>query len=418
MGSRAAGSERRASGAAPRLRAQPGRLARRHPRRLRHLPEPVGLQRADGVRAQPAVLLHQAGRRPDRRSGADAADARHPDEQRHRHHRRAASWTSPTASSTARRGAAASSTSCSRRRWWKCSYMGTWTLGADNATVRNVPEPGSGPDPGAPADPAVEPHQRDPVRRQVDLSRRDVQGRAPARATTSPTTSATRSRTRRTMRRARARPSRRRTSRRTSATSSTRPASGRSPASTTGISSSPAASTSCRSSAAPAASRRRVLGGWRANAIFIAQSGAPFTVNLSVDRANIGAGPAQRPDQLRDPNLPGGEQTPERWFDTSAFALQAPFTFGNAPRNSVIGPGFANVDFALAKTWTLAGHVGARVPVGDLQPAQSRELRPAEPDLRQPELRPHLQREESARDAVRSKMEFLNGGFASLRLSA
>lgn len=98
---------------------------------------------------------------------------------------------------------------------------------------------------------------------------------------------------------------------------------------------------------------KAVLGGWRANAIFIAQSGAPFTVNLSVDRANIGAGPAQRPDQLRDPNLPSGEQTPARWFDTSAFALQAPFTFGNAPRNSVIGPGFANVDFSLAMTWTL-----------------------------------------------------------------
>ena len=35
----------------------------RRPRRLRHLPQSVGLQRADGLRAQPAVLLHQAGRR-------------------------------------------------------------------------------------------------------------------------------------------------------------------------------------------------------------------------------------------------------------------------------------------------------------------------------------------------------------------
>ena len=59
--------------------------------------------------------------------------------------------------------------------------------------------------------------------------------------------------------------------------------------------------------------------------------------------------------RLRDPNLPGGERTPERWFDTSAFALPAPYTFGSAPRNSVIGPGFANVDFALAKTWALRG---------------------------------------------------------------
>ena len=94
---------------------------------------------------------------------------------------------------------------------------------------------------------------------------------------------------------------------------------------------------------------------WRANAVFIAQSGAPFTVNLGADRANIGAGPAQRPHQLRDPNLSGDERSSEQWFDTAAFALPEQYTFGNAPRNSVVGPGFANVDFALAKTWRLAG---------------------------------------------------------------
>jgi hypothetical protein len=99
--------------------------------------------------------------------------------------------------------------------------------------------------------------------------------------------------------------------------------------------------------------RRALLAGWRANAILTAQSGAPFTVNLAIDRANIGAGPAQRPDQLRSPSLPGGERTPERWFDTSAFALPAQYTFGSAPRNSVIGPGYANVDLAVAKTWEL-----------------------------------------------------------------
>ena len=98
-----------------------------------------------------------------------------------------------------------------------------------------------------------------------------------------------------------------------------------------------------------------LLGGWRANTIFTAQSGAPFTVNLAVDRANIGTGPAQRPDQTANPNLPGGDQSPDRWFDTSAFALPAPFTFGSAARNSVAGPGFANVDFSLAKTWALGG---------------------------------------------------------------
>lgn len=94
-----------------------------------------------------------------------------------------------------------------------------------------------------------------------------------------------------------------------------------------------------------------VFAGWRANAIVTVQSGAPFTVNLGFDHANIGAGPAQRPDQLRDANLASNERRPERWFDTSAFAVPLPYTFGSAPRNSVIGPGFANVDFSIAKSW-------------------------------------------------------------------
>ena len=96
-----------------------------------------------------------------------------------------------------------------------------------------------------------------------------------------------------------------------------------------------------------------VLGGWRANAIFTALSGSPFTVNLSVDRANIGAGPAQRPNQTCDPN--DGPKTSAQWFTTSCFALQPQFTFGDAPRNSVFGPGFANMDFVLAKTWRTGG---------------------------------------------------------------
>jgi hypothetical protein len=96
-----------------------------------------------------------------------------------------------------------------------------------------------------------------------------------------------------------------------------------------------------------------LLAGWRLNPIVTLQSGAPFTVNLGEDRANIGAGPAQRPDQLRDPNLPGDQRTPDAWFDASAFALPDQYSFGSAPRNSVRGPGYANVDLSIAKTWRL-----------------------------------------------------------------
>ena len=96
-----------------------------------------------------------------------------------------------------------------------------------------------------------------------------------------------------------------------------------------------------------------ILSGWRVNPIFTAQTGGPFTVNLAVDQANVGAGPAQRPNQLRSPNLPSDQRTPDHWFDTAAFSLPTPSTFGDAPRNSVIGPGFSNIDLAVAKTFAL-----------------------------------------------------------------
>jgi hypothetical protein len=53
--------------------------------------------------------------------------------------------------------------------------------------------------------------------------------------------------------------------------------------------------------------------------------------------------------------LPRTAGAPERWFDTSVFALPAPFMFGNAPRNSVIGPGFSSTNLSLARTWNVGG---------------------------------------------------------------
>ncbi len=94
-----------------------------------------------------------------------------------------------------------------------------------------------------------------------------------------------------------------------------------------------------------------LLGNWRWSGIVTVQSGAPFTVNLTEDVANIGAGPAQRPNLVGDPNLPGGQRSPDRWFDTGAFSLPDPLTFGSAPRNPVFGPGLATVDMAFSKSW-------------------------------------------------------------------
>jgi hypothetical protein len=95
---------------------------------------------------------------------------------------------------------------------------------------------------------------------------------------------------------------------------------------------------------------------WRISGIVTLESGAPFTVNLGTDRANVGAGPAQRPNVSGDPNLKSGRDA-ERWFDTSVFSLPAPFTFGNAGRNIVFGPGFANVDAVFQKEARISDRV-------------------------------------------------------------
>ena len=95
-------------------------------------------------------------------------------------------------------------------------------------------------------------------------------------------------------------------------------------------------------------------GSWRASGILMLQSGAPFTVNLSsaADIANIGlvgGNNLERPNLVGDPNA--GPKTPEQWFNTSAFALPAPYTFGTVGRNDVLEPGLENLDLSLQKEW-------------------------------------------------------------------
>jgi hypothetical protein len=94
------------------------------------------------------------------------------------------------------------------------------------------------------------------------------------------------------------------------------------------------------------------LAGWQAGGNFTAQSGAPFTINIATDQANIGAGPAQRPNVTGDPN--NGPRTPEQCFNTSAFSLPALYAFGNAPRNPVTAPGLVEFDLILQKEFPIA----------------------------------------------------------------
>ena len=55
----------------------------------------------------------------------------------------------------------------------------------------------------------------------------------------------------------------------------------------------------------------------------------------------------------QDPN--DGPDTVEQWFNTAAFVRNDPFTYGNAGRNIVIGPGIFSMDLSLLKNIVFTG---------------------------------------------------------------
>ena len=96
---------------------------------------------------------------------------------------------------------------------------------------------------------------------------------------------------------------------------------------------------------------RRPFGDWTVSGILALRSGNPFTVGIEGDYSRTLARvsvhrPNLRPGVNPDDIILGGA---DHYFDASAFELQAPGTFGNVQRNSLIGPGIATLDLAFAK---------------------------------------------------------------------
>jgi hypothetical protein len=82
--------------------------------------------------------------------------------------------------------------------------------------------------------------------------------------------------------------------------------------------------------------------------------GAPVAVTQATNyNAAFGFG-IQRPNRVGNPNLPSGERSVARWFNTGAFALAPQFTIGNSSRNPVRGPAYQAADLMLGKTFRMA----------------------------------------------------------------
>ncbi|HEY9126704.1 MAG TPA: carboxypeptidase regulatory-like domain-containing protein [Acidobacteriaceae bacterium] len=97
-----------------------------------------------------------------------------------------------------------------------------------------------------------------------------------------------------------------------------------------------------------------VIGGWSLNGIASLQSGFPFSPQLGYNSAGNGdtRNPG-RPDVNPDFSGKLYPHTAAQWFNPQAFQSPASGTLGNTTRDSLTGPGLADLDLSLAKNFAI-----------------------------------------------------------------
>ena len=122
-----------------------------------------------------------------------------------------------------------------------------------------------------------------------------------------------------------------------------------------------------------------LVNGWTLDGIGTFSSGLPFTARLAAsvsrdqssaltERPNLNPGFSPNPSSGTSAGCPGFAArspvgTVNNWYDPCAFSLPAAGTYGNLGRNTVIGPGIADVDLALEKSFTLRERMNATLKV-------------------------------------------------------
>jgi hypothetical protein len=120
----------------------------------------------------------------------------------------------------------------------------------------------------------------------------------------------------------------------------------------------------------PSRGPKRLVGGWQLNSLILLYTGLPYTVFSGRNVSGTFEG-RDRADLVGDPyagvqhkivTASDGSKY-EQWVNPAAFAQPAPGTFGNIGRNSLRGPNFATVDFAVVKNTPITERVNAQFRV-------------------------------------------------------
>jgi outer membrane receptor protein involved in Fe transport len=109
---------------------------------------------------------------------------------------------------------------------------------------------------------------------------------------------------------------------------------------------------------------RAVLNGWQLSGVITLQDGTPLNpFYIATDYANTGT--PNRPNVVlgQDVSLPASQRSPQHWFNTNAFSNPAPYTYGNAGRDTIPGPGNEVIDLSLHRRIRIAERAGLELRV-------------------------------------------------------
>lgn len=112
-----------------------------------------------------------------------------------------------------------------------------------------------------------------------------------------------------------------------------------------------------------------IVGGWQLSSLFYYDTGRWFTPTFTgADPSGTGTNGTQRPDRVGNPNLPSGQRTLDRWFDTTAFVPLASNIgrFGNSGRNVIEGPSSKVLHASLAKRFRMTGRQQLQLQINAL----------------------------------------------------
>ena len=105
----------------------------------------------------------------------------------------------------------------------------------------------------------------------------------------------------------------------------------------------------------------QILDHWQVSGVTTFASGFPLGINYTTtDNADItGGGDGARVNVIAKAQLPHGERTFDRWFNTAAFARPGRGDFGNAPKDVFRGPGLNSSDLSIFKNFPLKSETRA-----------------------------------------------------------